>query len=74
MFALTQSLRRAVQIRPNGISTIFGATRRTWTQTAERVARIAGAEVDERSSGRDLLGAAPVELLERVRLRRPHPR
>ena len=43
MFALTQSLRRAVQIRPNGISTIFGATRRTWTQTADRVARIAGA-------------------------------
>ena len=42
MFALTQSLRRAVQIRPNGISTISGATRRTWTQTADRVARIAG--------------------------------
>ena len=43
MFALTQSLRRAVQTRPNGVSTIFGATRRTWMQTADRVARIAGA-------------------------------
>jgi len=43
MVALNPSLRRAVQIRPNGTSTIFGATGRTWTQTGERVARLAGA-------------------------------
>jgi len=31
-----------VQIKPNGPSTIFRDRRRTWRETAERVARIAG--------------------------------
>jgi long-chain acyl-CoA synthetase len=39
---LTQGLRRAQQIRPAGCSTVFRARRRTWTETTERVARIAG--------------------------------
>ena len=43
MFALTQGLRRAVQTRPNGPSTAFATRRRTWEQTADRVARVAGA-------------------------------
>jgi len=43
MFALTQGLRRAVQIRPKGPSTAFASRRRIWEQTVERVARVAGA-------------------------------
>ena len=43
MFALTQGLRRAVQTKPNGISTQFASRRRTWQQTIDRVSRIAGA-------------------------------
>ena len=43
MFALTQGLRRAVQTRPNGPSTTFASRRRTWEQTVDRVARVAGA-------------------------------
>ena len=43
MFALTQGLRRAVQTKPNGISTHFAGRRRTWQQTMDRVSRIAGA-------------------------------
>jgi len=43
MFALTQGLRRAVQIKPNGPATTFASRRRTWTQTQDRVARVAGA-------------------------------
>ena len=43
MFALTQGLRRAVQTKPNGISTHFAGRRRTWQQTIDRVSRIAGA-------------------------------
>jgi long-chain acyl-CoA synthetase len=43
MFSLTQGLRRALQTRPNGPSTAFATRRRTWGQTAERVARVAGA-------------------------------
>ncbi len=39
---LTQGLRRAQQIRPAGGSTVFRTRRRTWTETTERVARIAG--------------------------------
>lgn len=39
---LTQGLRRAVQICPRGQSTVFGGRRRTWAETAERVARVAG--------------------------------
>lgn len=43
MFSLTQGLRRAFQIRPGGPSTACGTRRRTWEQTADRVARVAGA-------------------------------
>ena len=43
MFALTQGLRRAVQIKPNGPATAFASRRRTWAQTEDRVARVAGA-------------------------------
>src|SRR5215470_17917562 len=43
MFALTQGLRRAVQIKPNGPATAFASRRRTWTQTLDRVTRVAGA-------------------------------
>jgi long-chain acyl-CoA synthetase len=43
MFSLTQGLRRALQTRPRGPSTTFAARRRTWEQTADRVARVAGA-------------------------------
>ena len=43
MFALTQGLRRAVQTRPNGTSTSFAGSRRTWQQTQDRVSRVAGA-------------------------------
>jgi long-chain acyl-CoA synthetase len=39
---LTQGLRRALQIRPKAKSTVFRNRRRTWRETAERVARIAG--------------------------------
>jgi long-chain acyl-CoA synthetase len=39
---LTQGLRRARQIRPDGTSTVFRGRRRTWAETVERVARVAG--------------------------------
>jgi long-chain acyl-CoA synthetase len=39
---LTQGLRRACQIRPHGTSTVFRDRRRTWAETVERVARVAG--------------------------------
>src|SRR5262245_65273393 len=39
---LTQGLRRAAQIRPRGQSTVFRGRRRVWSETADRVARIAG--------------------------------
>lgn len=40
---LTQTLRRAVQIAGPRTATLFGSRRRTWTECAERVARLAGA-------------------------------
>jgi len=43
MFSLTQGLRRAVQIKPDAVSTSFSSRRRTWRQTLERVACVAGA-------------------------------
>ncbi len=43
MFALTQGLRRAVQIKPNGIATHFAGRRRTWQQSLERISRVGGA-------------------------------
>ena len=48
---LTQTLRRAVQIFPKRTSTVFGRRRRTWAETANRVARLAG--------GLAALGAKP---------------
>jgi len=39
---ITQGLRRAVQVRPNGPSTVFRERRRTWDETGERIARLAG--------------------------------
>jgi long-chain acyl-CoA synthetase len=43
MFSLTHSLRRALQTKPDGASTMFGSRHRTWRQTVERVAAVAGA-------------------------------
>src|SRR4249920_1158882 len=43
MFALTHGLRRAVQTKPDGISTHFAGRRRTWQQSQERISRVAGA-------------------------------
>ena len=43
MFSLTQGLRRAVQTRPHGMATHFAGRRFTWTQTLDRVTRVAGA-------------------------------
>jgi long-chain acyl-CoA synthetase len=43
MFSLTQGLRRAVQTKPNGIATHFAGRRFTWTETQDRVSRVAGA-------------------------------
>jgi long-chain acyl-CoA synthetase len=39
---LTQGLRRAAQIRPREESTVFRERRRVWSETVDRVARIAG--------------------------------
>src|SRR5216684_3856450 len=43
MFALTQGLRRAVQTKPDGISTHFSGRGRIWRESLERVSRVAGA-------------------------------
>ncbi len=40
---ITQTLRRAVQIKANGTATIFGERQQTWQQFQDRVARLAGA-------------------------------
>jgi acyl-CoA synthetase (AMP-forming)/AMP-acid ligase II len=40
---LTSILRRAAQVNGDGIATIFGDRTRSWTQTLDRVARLAGA-------------------------------
>ncbi|HVO47167.1 MAG TPA: long-chain fatty acid--CoA ligase [Steroidobacteraceae bacterium] len=40
---LTQSIRRAAQINPGGLATLFAGRSRTWAQVAERIARFAGA-------------------------------
>ena len=39
---VTQGLRRAAQIKPNGTATIFRNRRHTWRETEDRVARLAG--------------------------------
>src|SRR5690349_11277495 len=45
MHALTDGLRQAAAFKPDAPSTSFAPRRRTWRQTAERVARVAGALV-----------------------------
>ena len=39
---LTQGLQRAAQTKPDGVSTIFRDRRRTWRETEDRIARLAG--------------------------------
>ena len=43
---ITQGLRRAVQVRPHGPSTVFRERCRTWGETGERVARLASGMID----------------------------
>lgn len=50
---LTQTLRRTAQIFPRRTATVFGERRRTWSETANRVARLAG--------GIAAMGVAPGE-------------
>jgi long-chain acyl-CoA synthetase len=50
---VTHGLRRVLQLNPDGLATIYGDRRRTWRETAERVARLA--------AGLRALGAAPGE-------------
>jgi long-chain acyl-CoA synthetase len=38
---ITHGLRRALQINPNGLATVFGDRRRVWREVGERVARLA---------------------------------
>ena len=40
---ITSILRRAAQINPDGIATIFQERQQSWSQMADRVARLAGA-------------------------------
>jgi long-chain acyl-CoA synthetase len=47
----THGLRRALQINPNGLATVYGDRRRSWREIGERVARLA--------AGLRALGAAP---------------
>jgi long-chain acyl-CoA synthetase len=47
----TQGLRRALQINPNGLATVFGDRRRNWREIGERVSRLA--------AGLGALGANP---------------
>jgi len=49
----TQGLRRALQVNPNGLATVFGDRRRNWREVGERVSRLA--------SGLRALGATPGE-------------
>jgi long-chain acyl-CoA synthetase len=37
----TQGLRRALQVNPNGLATVFGGRRRNWREIGDRVARLA---------------------------------
>lgn len=40
---LTSIIKRAAQVNPEGIATIYGDRQRTWTEFLDRVARLAGA-------------------------------
>jgi long-chain acyl-CoA synthetase len=48
---ITHGLRRALQINPNGVASVFGNRRRHWREIGERVPRLA--------AGLRLLGANP---------------
>ena len=48
---ITHGLRRALQINPNGLATVFGDRRRNWREIGERVSRLA--------AGLRALGANP---------------
>ncbi len=39
---ITHGLRRALQINPNGLATVYGQRRRDWGELGERVTRLAG--------------------------------
>ena len=39
---ITHGLRRALQINPKGLATVYGQRRRNWGELGERVARLAG--------------------------------
>src|SRR5690349_21887572 len=41
--SITQGLKRAIQVHRHGTATICGSRRRTWEETGQRVARLAGA-------------------------------
>jgi len=47
----THGLRRALQIKPDGLATVYGERRRTWREVGDRVARLA--------AGLRALGAEP---------------
>ena len=38
---VTHGLRRALQINPDGLATVFGNRRRNWREIGERVSRLA---------------------------------
>jgi long-chain acyl-CoA synthetase len=38
---ITHGLRRALQINPTGLATVFGGRRRNWREIGERVSRLA---------------------------------
>ena len=42
MQSVTQCVRRAAQVKPNGLASYFEGRRHTWTQFQDRVARLAG--------------------------------
>ena len=43
MSSLSQVIRRAEQVRPQGVATRMGGREQTWSQLADRVARLGGA-------------------------------
>jgi acyl-CoA synthetase (AMP-forming)/AMP-acid ligase II len=53
---LTQSIRRAAQINPEGLATLFSGRSRSWARVAERIARFAGALRDLHVQPGDRIG------------------
>jgi len=39
---ITHGLRRALQVNPKGLATVYGSRRRTWSEIGGRIARLAG--------------------------------